>query len=142
MPFRFNPLTGSLDYFNNLELPNNSGSSNGLTISGSTINLNLASETTTGALSASDYTLFKSKKEYKTVTETKNLTTQEVADKKIILSNIPSFPETTMLSLEGGTLQRYGVDYVVNSQELSWNGLELDNFLEPGDVLRIYYQTE
>jgi hypothetical protein len=148
MPFKFNPLSGSLDYYStpiqiNPVDPNDPGiPSNGLIIEDGLIKLTLASETTPGTITAQDYVEFKTKKEYKTVTETKILTTLEVADKKIILSNIPSFPETTMLSLAGGTLQRYGVDYVVINQDLSWDGLELDNFLEPGDELRIYYQTE
>lgn len=145
MPFKFNPLSGSLDYYSTpiQTTPTDPGvPSNGLIIEDGVIKLTLASETSAGTITPQDYIEFKTKKEYKTVTEAKILTTLEVADKKIILSNIPSFPETTMLSLAGGTLQRYGVDYVVIGQDLSWNGLELDGFLEPDDELRVYYQTE
>lgn len=145
MPFKFNPLTGSLDYYSTpiQTTPTSPNApSNGLIVEDGVIKLTLASETTSGTITAQDYVEFKTKKEYRTVTETKILTTLEVADKKIILSNIPAFPETTMLSLAGGTLQRYGVDYVVIGQDLSWDGLELDNFLEPDDELRVYYQTE
>lgn len=148
MPFRFNPITGSLDYYTTpIEITpadpeDPEAPANGLVMEDGVIRLTLASETTSGTITAQDYVEFKTKKEYRTVTETKILTTVEVADKKISLSNIPSFPETAILSLAGGTLQRYGVDYVVIGQDLSWEGLELDGFLEPDDELRVYYQTE
>ena len=49
MPFRFNPLTGALDYFKNTEVSTETGgTSNGLTIVDGVVNLNLVSETTSG----------------------------------------------------------------------------------------------
>lgn len=142
MPFRFNPLTGALDYYILPSVIPVNGDTNGLTIEGSSIKLELATETSSGAISSQDYTEFKNKKEYRSVFDVVILTTQHIIDKKIILSNIPSFPDATMLTLEGGALQRYGVDYTIVNQELSWDGLGLDNFLEPGDTLQIHYQTE
>jgi hypothetical protein len=142
MPFRFNPLTGSLDYYSIPSVVSFEGDTNGLVIEGNSIRIELASETTSGAISAEDYTEFKSKKEYKTTFDSIILTTTHIADKKVTLTKVPAFPETTMLTLEGGALQRYGVDYTINIQDIEWNGLGLDNFLEPGDILQIYYQTE
>jgi hypothetical protein len=143
MPFRFNPLTGALDYYSNpVQVPSDPIVSNGLTITGNTITLALATETTAGAISSEDYTLFKNKKEYIPISQTIILTTQNVAEKKITLSNIPSFPESTMLTLQGGALQRYGIEFVVVGQELIWNGLSLDGFLEVDETLLVYYQTE
>jgi hypothetical protein len=143
MPFRFNPLTGALDYYSNpVQVPSDPVVSNGLSISGNTISLALATENTSGALSSEDYTSFKNKKEYIPISETIVLTTQHVAEKKVTLSNIPSFPESTLLTLQGGALQRYGIEFVVVGQELIWNGLTLDGFLEVDDTLLIYYQTE
>jgi hypothetical protein len=142
MALRFNFLTGALEYYTAVVQIPIDGSSNGLIVTGNTISIALATETTPGALSAEDYTEFKNKKEYRTINDNIILTTQTVADKKVTLTNLPAFPDSLILNLEGGTLQRYGIDYTVNGQELSWNGLSLDGFLEPDDKLIIYYDIE
>lgn len=142
MALRFNFLTGALEYYTSVVQVPIDGSSNGLTVTGNTISIALATETTPGALSSQDYTEFKNKKQYRTINDNITLTTQSVADKKVTLMNLPAFPDSVILNLEGGTLQRYGIDYVVNGQELTWNGLSLDGFLETGDKLIIYYDIE
>lgn len=60
-------------------------------------------------------------------------------EKKISLASVPEFSETVMVFPYGGISQRYGVDYVVSGNELNWNGLGLDNFLEVNDVLVVRY---
>jgi hypothetical protein len=143
MPFRFNPLTGALDYFKNTEVSTETGgTSNGLTIVDGVVNLNLVSETTTGALSSQDYIEFKSKKEYKMVSDVVILTTEQINTKKIVLSSVPVFPETASLIPTGGVQQVYGEDYTINGQELSWDSMGLDSFLEEGEEIKILYQIE
>jgi hypothetical protein len=64
-----------------------------------------------------------------------------IADKKITLSNTPSSSTTIRFLPDGGIEQRFSVDYDLNGNDIIWDGLELDGFLEVGDVVRIYYSA-
>jgi hypothetical protein len=66
--------------------------------------------------------------------------TQEDIDNKFVILNIaPLYPNTVSLTCENGIQQVNGVDFVINGNILSWDGLGLDNFLDDTDVLIIQY---
>jgi hypothetical protein len=68
------------------------------------------------------------------------ITSEDIAEKRIVLSFIPEFPERIKLTPDGGPLQVYGVDYIiVNRNEITWEGLGLDGFLETDEVVFINY---
>jgi hypothetical protein len=68
------------------------------------------------------------------------LTAQDIAEKKIVLSFIPEFPERIKLTPDGGPQQIYAIDYIIiNRNELSWSNLGLDGFLEAGEIVFINY---
>jgi len=71
--------------------------------------------------------------------ETRVLTTQEITDKKLTLNTTPLTPSNILLTPEGGIPQRYGIDFTVSGNELSWNGLGLDGFLASGEYITIVY---
>jgi hypothetical protein len=67
------------------------------------------------------------------------ITQQNVIDKYVTLNAIPDFPSAVTLTMEDGIQQVYGVDFVINGNILSWDGLGLDNFIDDTDVLLIQY---
>jgi hypothetical protein len=67
------------------------------------------------------------------------LTQQDIDNKFVTLSITPIFPNTVMLTCEGGIEQVNGIDFQVIGNILSWGGLGLDNFLDETDVLNIQY---
>lgn len=68
------------------------------------------------------------------------VTAQNVAEKKFVLSFIPEFPERIKLTPDGGPQQVYGVDYIIiNRNEISWDGLGLDGFLEENELVFLSY---
>lgn len=78
---------------------------------------------------------------YRATTQSFTLTSQDIFDKKITLSHIPA-NNSVFLIPDGGAPQRIGIDFdVVNSNEISWNGLRLDGFLEEGETIYITYQV-
>lgn len=70
------------------------------------------------------------------------LTLSDISAKKVVLSHAPLFPEGVLFLPDGGITQRYGVDFTVVSNEIRWNGLELDGFLEEGEIINIVYLSE
>lgn len=70
------------------------------------------------------------------------LTLSDIVLKKIVLSNAAIFPDGVLFLPDGGITQRYGVDFTVVSNEIRWNGLGLDGFLEEGDIINIVYLSE
>lgn len=64
--------------------------------------------------------------------------TQEL-NKQITLSLTPSFPEKTLLYIDGGAPAFYTLDFEVTGDVLSWSGKRLDGLLEQGDLVRIVY---
>lgn len=68
------------------------------------------------------------------------ISSQNVIDKKITLSNSSINPSKTEFSFINGTTQLLGIDYEFASpNEISWDGLGLDGFIESGDVILIEY---
>jgi hypothetical protein len=137
---RFNPITGAFEsYTPELELATEP---NGLILQDNVLSMQLATDENPGAITAEDYSRLYSIKTYEYFYEDVILTAQQIADKKITLSKNPAFPETLSFVPDGGTAQRYGEDYIVVGNEIRWEGLGLDNFLEEGEVIRITYQFE
>jgi hypothetical protein len=61
-------------------------------------------------------------------------------NKYVTLSSSPLFPDTVTLTPSGGIPQINGVDFEVIGDQLSWDGLGLDNnFLELNDLLIIQH---
>lgn len=64
----------------------------------------------------------------------------QIANKKIILDNTPINPQYVQLDIkEGGGSLFFGVDFIVEGNELKWDGFEYDYIAEIGDKLRIIY---
>lgn len=74
--------------------------------------------------------------------EYRTITSLEVTNKKLTLIATPALNTNTMLDVcEGGGAQIYGVDFIVNANELDWSGRGLDGVLAAGDKVRINYIT-
>jgi hypothetical protein len=73
------------------------------------------------------------------IPEEVTLTMQNIIDGQVILSRTPVLPSAVRLLPDGGIPQRYGVDYAVVGNILTWQGLGLDGFLEEDDILYITY---
>lgn len=67
------------------------------------------------------------------------LTQQDIDNKFVTLSPTPLVSSAVLLTPEGGIPQTYGIDYVVVGNQLRWEGLGLDNFLDLTDVLIVQY---
>jgi len=72
-------------------------------------------------------------------TERITLNQENLDNKRVILSKAPAMPNSVMLTPEEGIPQVNGIDFIVNGNILSWDGLGLDNFLEINEVLVIQY---
>jgi hypothetical protein len=64
---------------------------------------------------------------------------QEVDNKQVTLSSSPSSPNSVSLTFLEGIEQDNGIDFIVNGNILSWDGLGLDGFIEVGDVIIVRY---
>lgn len=71
--------------------------------------------------------------------ETFTLDLTAITNKQISLTHVPMNPSITRVLPIGGIYQRYGIDFTISGQTLSWDGLGLDNFLEVGDILIVEY---
>lgn len=67
------------------------------------------------------------------------LSSDEIADKKIVLTSVPAFPERVEFSVKGAPTLFFGDDYTIVDDELSWSGLGLDGLLEVGDKVKIRF---
>lgn len=67
------------------------------------------------------------------------LTLSQITLKKITLAFTPKDREAVRLIPDGGPEQRLGIDYEVMNNEILWNGLTLDGFLEIGETIRVIY---
>ena len=67
------------------------------------------------------------------------LTQTNIDDKQIILAQNPSNPNCVRFLPVGGIEQINGIDFEVVNNVVQWDGLGLDNFLEIGDIILIYY---
>lgn len=73
------------------------------------------------------------------ITSNITLTNLDISNKFIILSKSPLLPESVTLVPAGGIQQVNGIDFEVVGNELRWNGLGLDGFLEENDVLIVQH---
>ena len=73
------------------------------------------------------------------VVEYRTITNAEAVSKEITLSNVPSDPSEVVLDIISGVPQKFGTDYSVTGDVLTWNGLGLDVTLEENDDIRIIY---
>ena len=66
------------------------------------------------------------------------LTSTEITNKEVSLQESP-IVGNVILDVMQGTSQRYGIDFTITNNILSWSGSELDGLLEVSDSLRIAY---
>jgi hypothetical protein len=63
-----------------------------------------------------------------------------IQNKKIVLDKTPINPQFVQVDIkEGGGPLFFGEDFIVEGNELKWDGLEYDFIAEPDDFLRIIY---
>lgn len=67
------------------------------------------------------------------------LTQEHIEAKAITLSRVAPFPEFVSLAPRGGLVQDFGVDFTVEGNILSWDGLGLDGQLEAGDEIIVHF---
>jgi hypothetical protein len=73
------------------------------------------------------------------ITETITINQSHLDNKKIVLSQSPVYPNSVTVIPMGGIPQLNGTDFSVSSNELSWDGLGLDGFIDLGDKIVIQY---
>lgn len=64
----------------------------------------------------------------------------DITNKFITLSVAPTTINKTVLLIREAPSQFYGDDYIVNTNQLGWNGLSLDGVLSSGDKLTVIYK--
>ena len=67
------------------------------------------------------------------------LSHQNILDKNVDIGDVPQNPNNVVVTPTGGPVQVVNLDYSVQNNILSWDGLGLDTFLEAGDVLVVQY---
>lgn len=68
------------------------------------------------------------------------ITNTELANKKIVLDKSPINPQFVQVDIkEGGGALFFGVDFIVEGNELKWDGYEYDYVAEVDDKIRIIY---
>lgn len=67
------------------------------------------------------------------------ISAENVTTKALMLSHTPLFPAAVMVFPTGGPAQRYGIDYSVYAEFITWDSLGLDNFIEEGDIVDVAY---
>lgn len=68
-----------------------------------------------------------------------DLTQTDIDNKFVTLASTPLIPSAVIVNCEGGIPQAYGTDYVVIGNQINWDGLGLDGFLDETDVLLVQY---
>ncbi len=92
-----------------------------------------------GYLSAVDWSAFDNKSSVNYFVDSFPLDGTDISNKFVMLTHSPSSPELSILTVIGGIVQEYSIDYVISGSTLSWSGLFLDGVLSDGDVLLIQY---
>lgn len=67
------------------------------------------------------------------------VTDLDITNKYVTLRTSPLNPDAVKLDMVGGIPQINGVDFRVNGNILSWDGLGLDGFIDDTDVLIVQY---
>ena len=73
-------------------------------------------------------------------TEMITLTAPMISAKQLQLQNVALFGSESLLFVDGGSVQKYGVDYTIATDILSWTGLGLETIIGVGDILIIQYK--
>lgn len=68
------------------------------------------------------------------------LTPLMITNGELTLAQINSSPSETLLFVDGGVIQKYGIDFTVSGNVLSWTGLGLETIISSNDVLIIQYK--
>ena len=68
------------------------------------------------------------------------LTNQMIADGELTLSQGCTSPAETLVFVDGGPVQKYGIDFTVVANTLSWSGLGLETIISVGDILIVQYK--
>jgi hypothetical protein len=71
--------------------------------------------------------------------EYRTISAGEITAKQLTLAFTPALAGKTMVDVIGGSAQHYGVDFIVSSNVLDWDGLGLEFELNANDVIRINY---
>jgi hypothetical protein len=74
-----------------------------------------------------------------TASFTYTITLTDVINKYLTLPGAPNVPSSAEL-VWLGVGQVYGVDFIVSSNTMNWNGLGLESLILTGDKVFIYYQ--
>jgi hypothetical protein len=78
--------------------------------------------------------------EYSTLTETFNLTSSDIANKKILLSYSPVNDNVTVIVDGAGSQSIFNVDFILNNgNEVTWAGLRLESILDDSDTVYVSY---
>lgn len=73
--------------------------------------------------------------------ETITLTSDQIIAKAIVLNELPAPAEKTIVSVQSGPTQYYGVDFMVSGNILHWEGLSFELTLEIGSNIIVQYLT-
>ncbi len=63
----------------------------------------------------------------------------DIDNKFVTLASTPLIASAVVVTPEGGPMQINGVDFTIVGNQLRWDGLGLDNFLDITDVLVVQY---
>lgn len=67
------------------------------------------------------------------------VTSGEITAKQLTLPSTPSVPTRVIADVRGGTIQIYGLDFIVSGTTFDWNGYALDGIIIAGEIIRIVY---
>lgn len=67
------------------------------------------------------------------------LTPTDITNGYVTLSQAPTAPTDTALTVIDGPMQDYGTDFTVSGSNLSWSGMFLDGVLVSGDQLIVQF---
>ena len=63
----------------------------------------------------------------------------DITNKFVTLTTQPTTVEKSLVDVVRGCTQKYGTDFIVAGDVLSWDGLGLETGLVLGDTLRVHY---
>lgn len=63
-----------------------------------------------------------------------------ITNGQLTLSQNNASPSETLLFIYGGVIQKYGIDFTVVGNVLSWTGLGLETIISLSDILIIQYK--
>lgn len=73
------------------------------------------------------------------VVENREITAGEIVAKQLTLTNTPAVSTKVIVDVRGGSVQVYGLDFIVTGAILDWSGYDLDGQIIAGSILRIQY---